>query len=290
MRGPHLQAAKANGLTLRVGGDNLIARVRASDNPAELGAQDFVISTLKANALGGLADGIGPLMTDDTAVVFAQNGIPWWYNIGLPSTPSLDFLDPGGRLRASLSQQRIIGGVIFSSNEIVEPGVVVNDSPHRNMLIVGECDDRQSERIQTLRKILSDARIQSPATERIRETIWTKLIGNMTFSILCVLTGRSVRDSVRDPAIEPLVPRLIAEGQSVGQACYPGLARPSRSGPPIHHKPSILQDFERSRPMEIDVLVKAPMAFARNAGLATPMLDLLAGLAVSRARERGLYA
>lgn len=233
-------------------------------------------------------------MNDDTAVVFAQNGIPWWYNVGLPadhpSTPSLDFLDPGGRLNALLSKQRIIGGVIFSSNEIVEPGVVVNDSPSRNMLIVGDCDDGGSARIQNLRNILKDAHIQSPPTDRIRESIWTRLISNMTLSVLCVLTGQSIRDSVLDPAIEALVPRLLAEGQSVGQACYPGVARPSRGGPPIHHKPSILQDFERGRPMEIDALVKAPMAFARHAGLATPMLDLMAGLAVNRARQRGLYA
>jgi 2-dehydropantoate 2-reductase len=293
MRGAHLQAVKAKGLTLRLGSERLSARVRASDDPSELGAQDVVISTLKANALGSLAGGLKPLLKDDTAVVFAQNGIPWWYNIGLPadhpSTPSLDFLDPGGQLQALLGRERIIGGVIFSSNEIVEPGVVVNDSPERNMLIVGECDDRQSDRIQALRKLLTDAHIQSPPTQRIRESIWTKLIGNMTMSILCVLTGRSVRDSVTDPAIGPLVPRLLAEGQSVGQACYPGVVRPGRSGPPINHKPSVLQDYERSRPMEIDALVTAPLAFAKNAGIATPMLDLMAGLATSRARERGLY-
>ena len=157
------------------------------------------------------------------------------------------------------------------------------------MLIVGECDDRQSDRIQGLRRLLTDAHIQSPPTMRIRESIWTKLIGNMTMSILCVLTGRSVRDSVTDPAIEPLVPRLLAEGQSVGQAFYQGVARRGRSGPPINHKPSVLQDYERGRPMEIDALVKAPLAFARTAGIATPMLDMMAGLATSRAREKGLY-
>ena len=292
-RGPHLQATKANGLTLRTGPERLTANVRASDDPSELGAQDVVISTLKANALGSLAAGLRPLLRDDTAVVFAQNGIPWWYNIGLPaehpSTPALDFLDPGGQLQALLGRERIIGGVIFSSNEIVEPGVVVNDSPERNMLIVGECDDRQSDRIQALRKVLTDAHIESPPTMRIRESIWTKLVGNMTVSVLCALTGKGVRDTFQDPAIEPLVPRLLAEGQAVGQTCYNGVVRRGRSGPPINHKPSILQDYERGRPMEIDALITAPMAFAKNAGIATPMLDLMAGLATMRAREKGLY-
>src|SRR5882757_4893101 len=131
MRGAHLEAVKANGLTLRVGDAEFSARVRASDDPAALGPQDVVISTLKANSLSSLATGLPPLLRDDTAVVFAQNGIPWWYELGLPPDqpppPDLGFLDPGGVLRAAVSQQRVVGGVIFSSNELVAPGIVVND-------------------------------------------------------------------------------------------------------------------------------------------------------------------
>src|SRR5471032_553088 len=159
IRGAHLAAVKAKGLTLRVKGEEFTARVKASDNPADLGAQDFVISTLKANGLSSLVTGLPPLLRDDTGVVFAQNGIPWWYDIGLPADqpppPDLAFLDPGGHLRAVVAKDRIVGGVIFSSNEIVEPGLVVNDSPERNMLLVGECDDRASARIDRLRTALS---------------------------------------------------------------------------------------------------------------------------------------
>src|ERR1700731_188206 len=78
MRGPHLEAVKARGLTLRVGETEFVARVKASDDPAALGPQDLVISTLKANALGSLVTGLPLLLREDTAIVFAQNGIPWW--------------------------------------------------------------------------------------------------------------------------------------------------------------------------------------------------------------------
>src|ERR1700761_1113622 len=165
MRGPHLKAVQAKGLTLRAGGADFNARVKASDDPAALGPQDFVISTLKATALGTLVEGLSPLMNENSAVVFAQNGIPWWYDIGLPADhptpPDLGFLDPGGKLRSAVPKPRIIGGVIFSSNEVVEPGVVANLSPERNMLLVGECDDRSSERIARLRATLADASIAS---------------------------------------------------------------------------------------------------------------------------------
>jgi 2-dehydropantoate 2-reductase len=294
MRGPHLEAVKANGLTLRVGDAEFPVRVNASDNPAVLGPQDVVISTLKATALAALATGLQPLLRDDTAVVFAQNGIPWWYDIGLasdhPPPPDLGFLDASGRLRSAVAKDRIIGGVIFSSNEVIAPGVVANLSPDRNMLLVGECDDRTSTRIERLRAALNAASIQSPHVSLIRETIWTKLLTNMSMSVLCLLTGQTARGVRDDPDLQDVIPRLLDEANGVAQSCFPGVKRVTRSGPAPDHKPSILQDYELGRAMEIDVLVRAPAAFARAAGLPTPMLDMLAALAISQARDKGLYA
>jgi 2-dehydropantoate 2-reductase len=293
MRGPHLEAVKARGLTLRVGDAEFSARVKASGDPAALGPQDVVISTLKATGLGSLATGLRPLLRDDTGIVFAQNGIPWWYDIGLaadhPPAPDLAFLDPGGRLRAAVPKERIVGGVIFSSNEIVEPGVVANLSPDRNLLLIGECDDRASERIERLRATLDQASIGSPQVARIRETIWSKLLTNMSMSVLCLLTGQTARAVRDDPALRDVVPRLLDEANSIAQSCFPDVKRVTRTGPAPDHKPSILQDYELGRAMEIDVLVRAPAAFARTAGLSTPMLDMVAALAIRQARDKGLY-
>jgi 2-dehydropantoate 2-reductase len=293
MRGPHLEAVKARGLRLRVGDAEFSARVKASDDPAALGPQDVVISTLKATGISSLATGLQPLLRDDTAIVFAQNGIPWWYDIGLPADhppcPDLAFLDPGGRLRAATPKERIVGGVIFSSNEVVEPGIVENLSPDRNLLLIGECDDRATERIERLRAALNDASIGSPNVSRIRETIWSKLLTNMSMSVLCLLTGQTARAVREDPALRDVVPRLLDEANSIGQSCIPDVKRATRSGPAPNHKPSLLQDYELGRAMEIDVLVRAPAAFARTAGLSTPMLDLMAALAIRQARDKGLY-
>jgi 2-dehydropantoate 2-reductase len=293
MRGPHLKAVRASGLTLRVGDSETTAKVTASDNPADLGPQDVVISTLKATSVASLATGLKPLLRDNTPVVLAQNGIPWWYDIGLPNKhpppPDLSFLDPGGALRAAVSRERIIGGVIFSANEVIAPGVVANLTPERNRLLVGECDDRASERIERLRATLNAAAIESPPVAEIRETIWSKLLTNMSMSVLCLLTGQTARAVRDEPALRDVIPRLLDEANAVGQSCIPEVKRVTRTGPAPEHKPSILQDYELGRAMEIDVLVRAPAAFARSAGLSTPMLDLIAGLAIQRARDKGLY-
>ncbi|HMM87783.1 ketopantoate reductase family protein [Bradyrhizobium sp.] len=293
MRGAHLDAVKAGGLTLRVRDGEFKAKVRASSDPAALGPQDAVICTLKATGLPSLADSLQPLLGDDTAVVFAQNGIPWWYDIGLspkhPPVPDLAFLDPGGRLRAAIPKERIVGGVVFSSNEVTAPGMVANLSPERNRLLIGECDDRASARVAKLRAALNEASIESPDVAQIRETIWSKLLTNMSMSVLCLLTGLTARAVRDDPDLADIVPRLLDEANNVAQSCFPEVKRVTRTGPAPDHKPSILQDYELGRAMKIDVLVRAPAAFARAAGLSTPTLDMLGALATRQAREKGLY-
>jgi 2-dehydropantoate 2-reductase len=107
-------------------------------------------------------------------------------------------------------------------------------------------------------------------------------------SVLCLLTGQTARAVRDDPALRDVIPRLLDEANSIAQSCY-DVKRVTRSGPAPDHKPSILQDYDLGRAMEIDVLVKAPAAFARAAELSTPMLDLLAGLAIRQARDKGLY-
>src|SRR3954467_11020840 len=78
-RGAHLEAIKKNGLKLLHGGKTILGRVRAAQSANELGPQEAVFVTLKANGLGAFADQCAPLLGKDTEVVFVQNGIPWWY-------------------------------------------------------------------------------------------------------------------------------------------------------------------------------------------------------------------
>ena len=91
-----------------------------------------------------------------------------------PPVPDLAFLDPGGRLRAAIPKELIVGGVVFSSNESSCPAWSANLSPERNRLLIGECDDRQSERVARLRAALNEASIDLPDVAEIRETIWSK--------------------------------------------------------------------------------------------------------------------
>jgi len=106
-RGPNLAAIQARGLELRVADKIIKGPVRAAENPADLGEQDLVIVTLKAPSLPEFAASAAPLLGAHTPVVFAQNGIPWWYAQGLggkPPPPDLSRLDPGGALARAIAR------------------------------------------------------------------------------------------------------------------------------------------------------------------------------------------
>jgi len=295
-RGAHLVAMRRNGLTLLKGERRIVARVHAAEHAADLGRVDCVLVALKATGLGALAAGIGPLLGPDTGVVFAQNGIPWWYAQGLAGRPpppaELQRLDPGGALARAVAPHRVIGGVIYSANEVVEPGVVRNNAPQRNVLVLGEPDGKASGRVAALRAALEQAEIQAPVETDIRRSVWAKLLINVGSSAIGVVTGESVKEAMADPALAELRRRVHDEAKRVAQAHGVDtegapLPPPHQSGGP-QHKTSMLQDYERGRPMEIDAILMAPLWFARAAGVAAPALEALAALAAHKARAKGL--
>jgi 2-dehydropantoate 2-reductase len=297
-RGAHLAAMQRNGITLRIGERTVVGRVRAVERPEALGAQDLVITTLKAPSLPMLADGIAPLLGAQTVVIFAQNGIPWWYGLNLgpgrPTPPDLGHLDPGGTLARAIPIDRVIGGVVQSSNEVVAPGIVANDFPHKGTLLIGAADDRQDERVTALRAMLDAADIQSPPTADIRKAIWSKLLVNMSVSTLSLLTGQKSIAIARDPALGEIFRRAFAEARAVAAAHGIDFSADGLDPEAIRqrlpdHLPSIRQDYERGRPMEIDAIVVAPQLFARAAGIATPTFDVIAAVATRLAADKGLY-
>ncbi len=289
-RGAHLQKIQSEGIKLLHGEEVIQSRVRTTSP----GKQDFVIVALKANLLDTFADAVAPLLGRDTAVVFAQNGIPWWYGSNAKA-PDLSSLDPNGKLARAVGRERIIGAVIYSANEVVEPGVIMNHVPNNNMLVVGEADDRDSPRINVLRKVLEDSGMSSPPAPDIRAVIWSKLIQNLATAPLSTLTEATVAQVRADMGLSNLSKRIAEEGRAVAQAYGINLAlAPQRpgggqsSGMP-HHKPSLLQDYERGRPMEIASLLLMPLAFAREAKVPAATLEAVVALVAYRAAAKGLF-
>jgi 2-dehydropantoate 2-reductase len=284
-RGAHLEAMRARGVKLLHGDEVIAGPVRT----AGIGVQDAVFVTLKANAAASFADAAAPLLGPDTAVVFAQNGIPWWY------AEEMDSLDPGHKLKHSIKRSNVVGGVVYSANEVLEPGVIRNFVPNNNMLVLGDADNRNPPRVQALREALERCGLSSPRPHDIRDAVWAKLAQNLGNSSLCLLTESPVSSVRADPELARLGDRMKAEAIAIARAHGIDIARaPHRPGGghasgAVGHKPSMLQDYERSRPMEVEAQLMAPLALARAAGVPTPTLDMILPLAAHKAAAKGLY-
>jgi 2-dehydropantoate 2-reductase len=295
-RGEHLAAIRARGLILRIGGQERIARVEASDDPAAFGPQDYVLCALKAHQAWEVADRFAPLLGPETAVVTAMNGIPWWYFYkegGTFDGRSLPSVDPGGRQWKLIGPERAIGCVVDPACEVVAPGII----EHRefNRFTLGEPDGTGAARVVKLSRALTDAGFDAPVRDKIRWNVWLKLWGNVCFNPISALTHATLERITFEPALRALCIAAMREAKAVSEAL--GVVIPEAmierrldaAGKAAGHKMSMLQDLERGKSMEIDALVTAVQELGRLTGVATPTIDLLLALVQERAEQAGLY-
>ena len=291
-RGPHLAAIQKNGLTLWRDGKSQTYAITATDSAAELGPQDFVLVTLKAHALSGVVADVRKLLGPDTAVVSAVNGLPWWYFHGLDSPNSerpLESVDPGGLIWRGIGPERAIGCVVYPSVEVPEPGVIRHLSDDKFSL--GEPSGERSERVRTLARVFIDAGLKAPVRPRIRDEIWVKLWGNLSFNPLSALTMATLDVLAGDAGIRVIARAMMVEAQAVGEKHGIRFAvdvdkRIDAAASVGAHRTSMLQDLEQGRPLEIAALVESVMEVARLVGQPTPTIDLVHALLRQRIRAR----
>ncbi|MEK9831166.1 MAG: 2-dehydropantoate 2-reductase [Alphaproteobacteria bacterium] len=295
-RGPHLAAMRENGLRLvREGEDDKLVRVNATDDPAEAGPQDVVIVTLKAHSAAAVADRMAPLFGPETAVVTAQNGVPWWYfyKLGGPHDDTrVESVDPGNRQWDLIGPERAIGCIVYPAAEIAEPGVIRHE--YGNRFTIGEPSGEKTERVQALAALLSDAGFRVPVRPRIRDEMWVKLWGNVSLNPISALTGGTLVEMIDDPDVCAVIRAVMVEAQAVGEALGVRFAidvdkRIAGARDVGEHKTSMLQDLELGRPMEIDALVASVQELGRIVGVPTPSIDTVLGLVRQRARLAGCY-
>lgn len=294
-RGPHLEAMRKNGLKLLIDGEEKVAQVTCTDDPSEAGAQDYVIVALKAHSVPGVVDAMQPLLGKDTAVVTAQNGVPWWYFYGLDGEHEnrrLESVDPGGTLWDKIGPERAIGCVVYPACEIAEPGVVKHISSNRFPL--GEPSGEKTERLLALSRAMVAANLKAPVRPKIRDDIWIKLWGNLSFNPISALTGATLDRIVEDEGTHAVARQMMVEAQAIGEKL--GVRFPidvdkriKGAGEVGAHKTSMLQDLEQGRPMEIDALVTAVQELGALVDVPTPAIDTVLALVRQRATIAGCY-
>jgi 2-dehydropantoate 2-reductase len=282
-RGPHFAAMQRDGLKLIEAGSEVVTHPKLAGDSRDAGPQDYVILAVKAHSVSPALDAIVPLLGPETAVVTAQNGVPWWYFYGLEGWQDrhLESVDPGGRIWDTIGPQRVIGCVVYPAAEIESPGVIRHIDDNRFSL--GEPDNSRSDRASALAQALIGAGLRAPLRRNIRSEIWVKLWGNVAFNPLSALTRGTLAQILTEPATREFARKIMLEVEGIAGAFGEKMAvdvdaRLNGAAEVGEHKTSMLQDLELGRPMEVNAIVSAVVELARITSVETPNLDALDGM------------
>ena len=278
-RGAHLEAMKKKGLTIIENEKETVCFPKCSENMEELGKMDFIFITLKAYSIPGVVKEIAKMFDGNTSVITAYNGIPWWYFFntgGQFNNYRIKCIDPDNTQWSLITPERIIGCVVYPATEIIRPGVIKHIEGTRFSL--GEPNGVQSDRISKISKALISSGLKAPIRKNIRQEIWTKLIGNLAFNPLSVITGETLdvlisKKENKDIAYAAMkeaslimdklqIPLNISIDQRIDGAAKVG-----------SHKTSMLQDYESGKELELDALVVAVKEIGGLLSIKTPIID-----------------
>ena len=294
-RGPHLAAMQQNGLRLIEEGQEHKVSVSASDTPADLGEQDYIIITLKAHSVPPVVEKMRPLIGKNTTIVSGVNGVPWWYfhKIGGPlEGRRLHSVDPDDTQWNGFGPDNVLGCVVYPAAEVIEPGVIKHIEGNRFSL--GEPDGSKSERAISLSQALSAAGLKAPVRPKLRDEIWVKLWGNLSFNPISALTHATLDVLCTDEGTRPIARAMMLEAQEIAEKLgvkFPiDVERRIDGGAAVGaHRTSMLQDLDQGRPMEIDALVASVQELGKITKTPTPIIDTVLGLVRLRARTANLY-
>jgi 2-dehydropantoate 2-reductase len=294
-RGATLAAVQRDGLQLQLKEERISARVVASTDAAQLGAQDLVILAVKAPAVRDVAAQIAPLLGENTMLLCAMNGVPWWFFDGLGGTYAgrrLKSVDADGSIAAHLPAKHIIGSVVHASCSVQAPGVIQHH--FGNGLIIGEPTGQTTPRVQALLALLIEAGLDATLSAQIQKDIWYKLWGNMTVNPVSAITGATTDKILGDDLLRGFISNVMLEAKEIGVR----IGIPISQQPEDRHqvtlklgafKTSMLQDVEAGRAVELDALVASVREIGGMVGVATPWTDALLGLSRVHAQKLGLY-
>jgi 2-dehydropantoate 2-reductase len=269
-----------------------------TDDVAAVAGADVVFVALKAYSLPELAPRLGGLLAPGAAVIWAQNGIPWWYfqsigapaggdglpETGLPITglpitglpiTGLQSVDPGGIIARSIRPEHNVGCVVYCSTEIIEPGVIRHIEGTR--FTIGEPGGSVTERCTRISAAFRAGGLKAPVEPRLRDQIWLKLIGNVAFNPVTALTRATLGELGTAPEMMDLLRAVFGECAQVAGRLgirFPvSLDRRLEAGIAVgDHRTSMLQDLEAGKRLELGCMTGAVVELAGRLGVDVPHL------------------
>jgi len=258
-RGRTLEALQADGLTVhsKLVGDFTV-RPGVTSDPATLEPPDLVLFCVKTYDLDAAAERIKPLIGPNTVVLPLQNGI-----------------DAPERLGRILGEQAVLAGVTYVRAFRSAPAVV--EHLHSTQIILGEPRGGLSERVTALAARLQAAGIAAESQENSLTPMWVKFAG-ICAALICALSRQPAGTVLTNPEMRSMLQDTLQEVFAVGRAR--GVSFPDDivdrlmtvvDGYPPSARPSLLEDLEAGRPLELENLTGTVLRLGRELGVPTPL-------------------
>jgi 2-dehydropantoate 2-reductase len=254
----HVDAINRDGLRLSGAGD-VVGRMRATSDAAELPACDFGIVATKAMHTAAAIEATAAAFADG-CVATVQNGL-------------------GNEEAIAAVAERVIRGTTFPAGKLLGPGHVQWDVKGDTTLGPFEPKPAPLEEVQRLADACTRAGMPTRAVADARGPQWRKVIFNAATNPVGALTGLTHGRVCEDRGLRRLVSGLVDEGKAVAGAqgieldadpedLIDHAAKPEVA---YDHKASMLQDVEARRPTEIDYLNGGIVRFGTEHGVPTPL-------------------
>jgi 2-dehydropantoate 2-reductase len=254
----HVEAINRDGLRLSGAGD-VLGRLTATSDPAELPACDFGIVATKAMHTEAAVKATAAAFAGG-CVATVQNGL-------------------GNEEAIAKHAERVIRGTTFPAGKLLEPGHVQWDVKGDTTLGPFEPRPAPFEEVERLAEACTRAGMPTTAVRDARGPQWRKVIFNAATNPVGALTRLTHGRVCEDPELRRFVSGLVDEGKAVAAAqgikldadpedLIDHAAKPEVA---YDHKASMLQDVEARRPTEIDYLNGGIVRFGREHGVPTPL-------------------
>ena len=260
-RGAHLEAMRANGLTIEnePQGNIHVAPVKATADPASIGPVDLVILSVKLWDTDAAARAIAPIVGPKTAVLSLQNGVI-----------------KDDILRGHFGPERVMGGVCYVATHISRPGVI-HQTGTMQRAIVGEHDGRASDRARALHEALAASGVKAELSTDVRRAIWEKYVFLVGLSASTTSMRNPLGPIRSNPRTRAFLHDLMREVVAVGRAH--GVALPENFADdrlafgdslPADMTSSMHHDLDRGNPLEVDWLSGGVVKLGEAVGVPAP--------------------
>jgi 2-dehydropantoate 2-reductase len=262
---PTIDAINANGLKIEdKAGMVETVRLKATDQPASVGVVDLLLVFVKCYHTETAVTNASPMIGSHTTVLSLQNG---WGN--------------GPRIAKIVGEDKLLLGVCYHSATVAAPGHVLHGG--KGMTFIGEVSGKMTDRLAGVAKVFTGAGIEVTTTPNVLKEIWSKLALNVctlpTSALLRFYAPQLVQHEAMLDLMRSLLREVVAVAQAQGIAldfeerwdAITGLLK--RCGP--NAKSSMLQDVEKGRHTEIDVINGAIVEAGQRLNIATPYNDTM---------------